>query len=141
MRTVFTVFAMHLLLMFPTGATEKPALGQEAMANIMTGGKGWEVLIELTTETKPSDRATKLGFEFVRRGSEVVGRTTNLLAGANCEFRVVLRDDGFDFQAPRGCSGANENEPLTSVEYDAKDEKYPFKRLTAPMKWWLTPKR
>jgi hypothetical protein len=65
-----------------------------------------------------------------------------MAAGYNCEFTVRLRDDGFDFSAKaRGCGGYTDDMSFTSVQYDAGDSAYPFKRLNVPQKWWFSPQR
>ena len=136
MRT--RVAVISTLLMMSSGLAQAQG-GKEFIADILTEAKGgWTVLRDYTPELTPTERASKGHFEFLRRGGEVVGRTTHMLT--NCEFKVVVRETGFDFQAPfRGCdAGPATNTPLTALDYDAADPIYPFKRLTTPQKWWLT---
>ena len=123
-------------------ASERSAPGREAIGTILTEAKGWAILIETTESLTPGDRANTKSVEFFRRGSDVVGRTTSMAPGYNCEFTVRLREDGFDFSAKaRGCAGYTDDMPFTSVQYDAADSAYPFKRLNVPQKWWFSPKR
>lgn len=117
--------------------------GAESVAQTLTSVPGWTVFIETTPDAKPSDRATRAGYAFFRRGQEVVGRTTALADGFNCEFKVRIRDDGVDLHPrSRACSDRyGDDAPYTRLELDATDSVYPFKRLNVPQKWWLSPQR
>jgi hypothetical protein len=79
----------------------------------------------------------------MRRGTEVVGRTTALAEGFNCEFKVRVRDDGVDLHPrSRACNDRYADDaPYTKFEFDPADAIYPFKRLNVPQKWWLSPRR
>ena len=136
MRTIFGSFALFLLLVSTSSAFDSSPTGAEAIRELLTRVKEWTVLRELTPASTPTDGAGVEGFEFFLRGGELVGRTTHMADGYNCEFVVIVRDNGFDFSRCGGYSIAE----LRSVDYDAGDTKYPFKRLDAPVKVWLTPK-
>jgi hypothetical protein len=138
MRSVFAPLAASLLLTSAALATdERP--GQAAIQELLTGSRGWNVLVEFTPEKVPSDRATKLAWEFYRVGSGIKGRTTNRAAAFNCDFEVQVRDNGF-FVSPRarGCTNVPDAN-LTMLDYDPQDRIYPFKSLATPQKFWLTP--
>jgi hypothetical protein len=117
--------------------------GVQAITEMLTSTPGWAVFIETTPELKPTDRATKAGYQFLRRGTEVVGRTTALAEGFNCEFKVRVRDDGVDLHPrSRACNDRYADDaPYTSLAFDPADSTYPFKRLNVPQKWWLSPRR
>ena len=116
--------------------------GKEAIAERLTGTPGWVVYIDTTPELQPTDRATRAGYQFFRRGAEVVGRTTALAEGFNCEFKVHVRDSGVDLHPKsRACNERyGDDAPYTQLEFDPADSAYPFKRLNVPQKWWLAPK-
>lgn len=136
MRTILSAFASCLIFVFAASATEKGAPGQQAIKDILAGAKRWTFIFEFTPENLPTDRASSTEFEFFWRGSEFVGRTTKFVGGSNCEFKLAIRDDGFDFQRCGGFSEAS----VASLDYYADDKAYPFKRLNAPQKLWLAPK-
>lgn len=117
--------------------------GAEAITQILTASPGWAVFIETTPELKPTDRATKAGYQFSRRGTEVVGRTTAMAEGFNCEFKVRVKDDGIELHPrSRACNDRyGDDAPYTRLDFDAADATYPFKRLNVPQKWWLSPQR
>jgi hypothetical protein len=119
------------------------APGAEAITEILTSSLGWTVFIDTTPELKPTDRATKAGYQFLRRGTEVVGRTTALAEGFNCEFKVRVRGDGIDLHPrSRACNDRyGDDAPYTLLDFDPADAVYPFKRLNVPQKWWLSPQR
>ena len=117
--------------------------GAEALTEILTSTAGWAAFIETTPELKPTDRATKAGYQFFRRGTDLIGRTTALAEGFNCEFKVRVRDSGIDLHPrSRACNDRyGDDAPYTMLEFDPTDAVYPFKRLNVPQKWWLSPRR
>jgi hypothetical protein len=66
----------------------------EALTDLLVRPQGWSAFIETTPELRPTDRATKAGYQFFRRDGEVIGRTTGLAEGFNCEFKVRVRPQG-----------------------------------------------
>ena len=118
------------------------APGAEAIKELLTRDGGWVVFIETTPHLQPSERATRAGYRFERRGNEVVGRTTAMAEGFNCEFKVRVRDDGVDLHPrSRACNDRyGDDAPYTRFVYDPSDTTYPFKRLDVPQKWWLSPR-
>src|SRR5687768_10403055 len=98
MRAILSVFASCLLFVFVASATDQGAPGEQAIKEILAGVKGWTFIFEFTPENLPTDRASSTEFEFFWRGSEFVGRTTKFVGELNCEFKLSIRDDGFDFQ-------------------------------------------
>lgn len=136
MRTLRMVSAACLFATTLANASDSASPGREAIAEIMTRAKAWHVFIEHGGGEQPSNRAGVQRWEFFRRGTDVVGRTTHMAAGFNGEFEVIVRDNGFDFQR---CCLYPSGTPKTSVDYDPTDAKYPFKRTTTPQKWWFSP--
>ena len=133
-RVAFAIWA-GFVLTAPVAA-QSLETGREAVAELLTKTKSWTVYIEHGGGDVPTSRAGVGRWEFVRRGSEIVGRTLHLAPGLNGEFQVVVRDNGFDY---RRCCGYPANYPLTSINYHPEDKKYPFKRTDAPQKVWLSP--
>lgn len=115
---------------------------REAVADMLVRPQGWFVFIETTPEAKPTDRATRAGYLFFRRDGDVVGRTTALAEGFNCEFKVRLRNNGVDLHPKsRACNERyGDDAPYTMLEFDPADAAYPFKRLNVPQKWWMAPR-
>lgn len=134
--------ALCALLAAPVGALAKGP-SAEAVAEVLVAAPGWTVFIETTPEMRPTERATKAGYQFFRRGDQVVGRTTALADGFNCEFKVRVREGGVDLHPKsRACNDRyGDDAPYTSFDYDPADATFPFKRLSVPQKWWLSPRR
>jgi hypothetical protein len=135
MRAILSVFASCLLLVSITHAAEKSAPGQQTIKEILAGAKRWTLLFEFTPDNLPGDRVSTTELEFFWRGPELVGRTTKMGA-FNCELKLKIRDDGFEFQR---CGGFTETS-MAVTDYYPDDRTYPFKRLNSPQKIWLTPK-
>jgi hypothetical protein len=136
MPSVMVSSAAYLFVAVMANASELSSPGREAIIEILTTSKGWSVFVEHGGGEQPSNRAFRGRYEFFRRGSEVVGRTTHLAPGFNGEFEVIVRDNGFDFQR---CCGYPPSTPKTSVDYDPNDKTYSFKRANVPQKWWFSP--
>ena len=138
MRVVLALSAW-LFLTLAAVAPAQPQPGEEAIKDILTGVKGWSVLAEFTQSGTPSNNATKLAWQFYREGSKVRGRTTNMAPGYNCDFDIVVLEDGFEFSTrARWCTDVTD--PVTTrLVHDPADKAYPFKNLDTPLKWWLAP--
>jgi hypothetical protein len=136
MRTYVVLLAAWLLAAGIAGASNPSSPGREAIIEILTKAKSWTVYIEHGGGDKPSDRAGVQKYQFFRRGSEVVGRTMQLAPGFNGEFKVIVHDNGFDFER---CCRYPPGTPMTSIDYDPNDKTYPFKRADTPQKWWFSP--
>ena len=108
--------------------------GKHEIEILLLKAKTWTFLWEQTDQSVPSAAASKGTMEFFRRDGKLVGRTTHMISG-NCEFEVLLRDDGFTFQ---WCGGYQT--PQSSVNFDRADTKFPFKNIAAPRKVWFEPK-
>lgn len=136
-----TLALWALSLLADAGHAAAP--GAESIAQLLTSASGWTVFIETTPDARPSDRATRAGYAFFRRGPDVVGRTTALAEGFNCEFKVRVRDDGVDLHPrSRACSDRyGDDAPYTRLVFDPADSTYPLKRVDVPQKWWLSPQR
>jgi len=131
-----------VLLASPIGAHAAPT-GADAIADVLVSTPGWTVFVETTPQLRPGERATRAGYEFFRRGDQVVGRTTAMAEGFNCEFKVRVRDGGVELHPKsRACNDRyGDDAPYTHLEYDPGDATFPFKRLSVPQKWWLSPRR
>jgi hypothetical protein len=114
----------------------------EALTDLLVRPQGWSAFIETTPELRPTDRATKAGYQFFRRDGEVIGRTTGLAEGFNCEFKVRVRPQGVELHPKsRACNDRyGDDAPYTKLDFDPADRTFPFKRLDAPQKWWLSPR-
>jgi hypothetical protein len=119
MRTIFFRVACLAFISAATAA-ETTAPGHKAIEEILLGPKRWIVFYEWTAEMTPGNQAIPNELEFFRRASEMAGRTVNFVGAMNCEFKIVLRDDGFDY--PHCYS----TDVLVAVNYDPNDKKYPF---------------
>ena len=133
-------FAALALLAGPCAVAGTPA--SEAITDLLVRPQGWVVFIETTPQLQPTERATRAGYQFFRRHGEIVGRTTALAEGFNCEFKVRVRDDGVDLHPKsRACNDRyGEDAPYTMFAFDPGDSTYPFKRLDVPQKWWMSPR-
>ena len=133
--------ALVVLALWSAPAANAAGPGAEAITRILTSAPGWVVFIETTPERQPGERATRAGYRFFLRGSEVVGRTTAMAEGFNCEFKARVRDDGVDLHPrSRACNDRyGDDAPYTALQYDPADARFPFKRLDVPQKWWLSP--
>lgn len=139
MHSSLALFALLAVLSGLGHASTAPA---ETLTDVLVRPQGWIVFIETTPETKPTDRAAKVGYQFFRRDGVVVGRTTALAEGFNCEFKVRIRASGVDLHPKsRACSDRyGDDAPYTMLEFDPADSAFPFKRLDVPQKWWLAPR-
>jgi len=138
MRAVLLLLTLCLFTIPMAGASDPSSPGREAIIEMLTKPKAWSVYIEHAGGEKPSNHAGVQHWKFFRRGSEVVGRTMQLASGYNGELKVIVRDDGFDFER---CCMYPPNYPMTSVYFDPSDKTYPFKRSNTPQKWWLSPEQ
>src|SRR5262249_40575671 len=69
---------------------------------------------------------------FMRLGLRLIGHAQeDLPYTGECEFAVMVREDGFSFP---GCWGSDK--PMT---YDPDDREYPFKGRSDGMLFWLAP--
>ena len=115
------------------GVAAQTESGQHAMETLLANAKTWTFFWENTDQPVPSTAAIKGTMEFFRRDGKLFGRTTHMIVG-NCEFEVVLRDDGFTFE---WCGGYQT--PQSSVSFDRTDAKFPFKNIAKPLKVWFQP--
>jgi hypothetical protein len=103
--------------------------GASSIKNLLMKHKTWTMYWELTDAQRPSERATKLRYEFFERDQKLMARMIVEFGG--CEFEVPLRADGIEL---RYCSLAGE----PSLTFDPNDAEYPFKERDNPRKLWLT---
>jgi hypothetical protein len=129
--------AMRLIVwIFVAMLSALPALGAEherrdsGIRDLLTKHKVWVMYWEVTDAQLPTDRATKIKYEFFERDRKLMARMVVDFGG--CEFEVPLRADGIEL---RYCG--MQGEP--SLTFDPSDTKYPFKERSNPRKLWLTP--
>ena len=115
------------------GVAAQTESGRLAVEKLLVDAKTWTFFWESTDQPVPSAAASKGTMEFFRRDGKLFGRTTHMLLG-NCEFEVVLRDDGFIWEI---CGGYAT--PQSSVSFDRADAKFPFKNIAMPRKTWFQP--
>lgn len=130
MRAVRTAaFALFLGLVAASAVAAEPPPGEAAIKALLAQQKSWILYSEYTDATEPSDRAQKLQFEYYERDAKLLGRWLVVYGG--CEFEVSLRTNGFHFPWCPPYNG------VPTLNYDAKDARYPFKDLEHPRKLWL----
>ena len=140
MRSVVAIVLVGSIASIASAAA--PAPGVEAITRVLTAAPGWAAFIETTQDLTPSERATRAGYRFFVRDGEVLGRTTAMAEGFNCEFKVRVRENGVELHPrSRACNERyTDDAPWTHLHYDPADTQYPFKRLNVPQKWWLSPR-
>lgn len=122
-----------------------PAAGAtpaEAITDVLVRPQGWVVYIDTTPALTPTEQATRIGYLFFRRNGEVVGRTTAMAEGFNCEFKVRVTAEGVDLHPKsRACNDRyGDDAPHTRLTFDPADSTFPFKRTNVPQKWWMSPR-
>ena len=117
---------------FQVGA--QTSVKQQEIEALLSRAGPWTFLWEQTDQLVPSAAASKGTMEFFRRDGKLFGRTTHMIFG-NCEFPVLVRDDGFIFE---WCGGYQT--PQSSVSLDSGDPKFPFKNIAIPRKVWFQQK-
>ena len=133
---VMRSFVVSLLLVGCVGAFQVAAqtsVEQREIEAQLLKAKTWTFFWEIIDQPVPSAAASKGTMEVFRRDGKLTGRTTHMISG-NCEFEVVLRDDGFTFE---WCGGYRT--PQSSVRFDRTDASFPFKNIAAPRKVWFQP--
>ena len=127
MRFAWSVLAMALSSVnICTAAAENV---EHTMKRLLLKAKTWTMYTEYTEAIAPSDRASKLTFEFFERDHRLMGRQVGLAFGG-CDVEVILRRDGFDLPWCPPYQGERK------IHYDPGDQKYPFKSRD-PRKIWL----
>jgi hypothetical protein len=126
MRLIFLTIVMMLPALAVLGAESER--GESAIKRLLMKHKTWILYWELTDAQLPSDRATKLKYEFFERDQKLMARMIVVYGG--CEFEVPLRADGIEL---RYCSLPGE----PSLTFDPNDTEYPFKERNNPRKLWL----
>jgi hypothetical protein len=128
--------AMHLIVlsivvMLPAFAAlgAESGRGESGIKTLLMKHKTWIMYWELTDAQRPSERATKLKYEFFERDQKLMARM--VVEYGACEFEVPLRPDGIEL---RYCSLPGE----PSLTFDPNDPDYPFKERNNPRKLWLT---
>ncbi|MEK9968903.1 MAG: hypothetical protein VW600_07190 [Ferrovibrio sp.] len=121
--------ALLLCCTLPAAAADTAAPEQAAIKALLSKQKTWTLYSEYTDAAEPSERAQKLQFEYYERDAKLMGRW--LLAYGGCEFEVSVRADGFHFPWCPPYNG------VPTLNYDAKDARYPFKDFEHPRRLWL----
>jgi hypothetical protein len=126
MRLIFLVIVTMLPALAVLGA--ESGRGENGIKNLLTKHKVWIMYWELTDAQHPSERATKLKYEFFERDQKLMARM--IVEYGGCEFEVPLRANGIEL---RYCSLPGE----PSLTFDPNDPEYPFKERNNPRKLWL----
>lgn len=133
--------ALLALLCAGFASPNERAPGQEAIQRMLLEQSEWTLINETGTESQPSAAAQSFPHAFYLRDGRLMGRWAGRPTPYDCPYEVKLRDDGFAFfycrtpDQPR--SGPATAPYWIDLEYDPRDARCPFKRLTAPSKWWL----
>src|SRR5262245_10589148 len=78
------------------------AIGAEGIRVILTQHAQWTVYwSSLGAAPRPPASAGSGTIEFTRRGDRLMGHLSIPVLGQDCEFEVVVRDDGFTYP---GCA-------------------------------------
>jgi hypothetical protein len=128
MRLIVWIFVAMLPALAALGAEHERR--ESGIKELLIKHKVWAMYWEVTDALLPTDRATKLKYEFFERDRKLMARMVVEFGG--CEFDVPLRADGI---ALRYCGLPGE----PSLTFDPNDTKYPFKERNNPRKLWLTP--
>ena len=126
------VVTLALALCGAAASATDRAPGKQTIQRVLIGQQ-WTLVFEITPELVPGATATRTPHRFFMRDDRLMGQWSDRPKGFECVYEVKLRDDGFGFMQ----CGGYANQPYTEMEYDPGDRRYPFKRVSAPSKWWL----
>jgi len=123
------------------GQSEKTLspLGVEAIKRVLTSHKQWTLYWDLAAVGRPrigartADRSSSATLEFMRVGPRVVAHEDDPVHHLECEFDVVVSENGFTLVR---CVGWE-----TTLTHDPADRDYPFKGQTHSMSLWLAPSK
>ena len=122
---------LWIVTILPLAALAAESAGSASVIrNLLTRHKTWTMYWEVTDARQPSERATRLKYEFFERDQKLMARMVVEFGG--CEFEVPLRADGIEL---RYCG--MQGEP--SLTFDPDDASYPLKERNNPRKLWLAP--
>jgi hypothetical protein len=115
------------------------SLGVEAIKRMLTSHKQWTLYWDLASAGQPrtgsrtSDRSSSATLEFMRIGPRLVGHENDQVHHMECEFDVVVSENGFSFAR---CVGSE-----NTLTHDPTARDYPFKQRTGHMMFWLAPSK
>jgi hypothetical protein len=144
-RSVAAPFLLIGLVNIPigpaAGQSEKTPspLGVEGIKRVLTSHKQWTLYWDLAAVGRPrigsrtSDRSSSATLEFMRVGPRVVAHEDDPVHHLECEFDVVVTENGFTLAR---CVGWE-----TTLTHDPADRDYPFKGRTHSMLLWLAPSK
>jgi hypothetical protein len=80
---------------------------------------------------RPPASAASGTIQFTRRGDKMVGHLSIPVLGQECDFDVVVKEDGFTYP---GCARFDKN-----LTYDTADPEFPFKGTGGSIGYWFRP--
>jgi hypothetical protein len=108
------------------------AIGAERLKVILTEQPRWTVYwSSLGVAPRPPASAASGIIQFSRRGDKIMGQLSIPVFGQECEFEVVIKDDGFRYP---GCARFDKD-----ITYDPDDQEYPFKGTGGSNAYWFRP--
>ena len=127
-----TAVAVSLVLYGTLAPANEHNPGKDVIQRVLLEQRHWTLIFEIGPALEPSPAATKVGHSFYLRDGRLIGEWSGRPAGYECAYEVKLRDDGF---ALLQCG--RYDKVYTELQYDPRDARYPFKRISTPSKWWL----
>jgi hypothetical protein len=113
------------------GKTETP-IGAERVKAILTQQAHWTVYwSRLGAAPRPPATAVSGIVQFTRLGDKILGHLSIPVFREECDFEVVVKDDGFTYP---GCTRVDKD-----VAYDPADQEYPFKGSMGAIVYWFRP--
>jgi hypothetical protein len=117
------------------------AVGADRIRTVLTSHPQWTVYwSSLGAAPRPPASAASGTVEFRRRGNTIIGHMSIPAFTRECEFEVLVKDDGFSYP---GCMSPQDrltNPPDRQITYDPNDRDYPFKGTGASYWYWFQPK-
>jgi hypothetical protein len=111
-----------------TGST----MGAEEIGLILTRPTLWTMYwSRLGAAPRPPASAASGSIQFIRSGDKIMGHVRIPVFGEECEFEVVIRDDGFTYP---GCTHVDKD-----ITYDSADQEFPFKGAKGSIFIWFRP--
>src|SRR5574341_534211 len=124
--------AFLLLLYVASSPGDERAPGRATIHRLLAEQQHWTLIFETVRALEPTAAATRFPYVFHMRDGRLIGEWGERPAEYSCPFEIELRDDGFAF---KHCGPYDQ--PLTHLQYDPRDARYPFKRVDTPSKWWM----
>jgi hypothetical protein len=133
--------AIILLLLSTLAWGNERTPGKEAIQRILLDQRHWTLINETGPGSQPSAAAQSFAHAFYLRDGRLMGEWAGRPPPYDCPYEVKLRDDGFAFfycrVADQPRTGPSSAVYYIELQYEFGDARYPFKRISAPSKWWL----